>query len=78
MQLFCNGWITVKKSISYLLYFVIFFIFRPKEDDTEEPKAKRLNISPSLPVTRAVFIDSTWNQSRGIYKDQRLRGKESL
>ncbi|XP_047107631.1 tRNA-uridine aminocarboxypropyltransferase 1 isoform X1 [Schistocerca piceifrons] len=27
----------------------------------------------NLPVTRAVFIDSTWNQSRGIYKDPRLR-----
>nr|CAD7401551.1 unnamed protein product [Timema cristinae] len=26
-----------------------------------------------LPISRAVFIDSTWNQSRGIYKDQRLR-----
>ncbi|XP_063224248.1 tRNA-uridine aminocarboxypropyltransferase 1 isoform X2 [Bacillus rossius redtenbacheri] len=25
------------------------------------------------PVSRAVFIDSTWNQSRGIYKDPRLR-----
>lgn len=26
-----------------------------------------------LPVKRAVFIDSTWNQSRGIYKDPRVR-----
>ncbi|XP_046393131.1 tRNA-uridine aminocarboxypropyltransferase 1 isoform X2 [Ischnura elegans] len=25
-------------------------------------------------IHRAVFIDSTWNQSKGIYKDQRLRG----
>lgn len=26
-----------------------------------------------LPVTKAVFIDSTWNQSKGIYKDERIR-----
>ena len=27
----------------------------------------------TLPVTKAVFIDSTWNQSNGIYKDERLK-----
>ncbi|XP_018575427.1 DTW domain-containing protein 1 isoform X2 [Anoplophora glabripennis] len=26
-----------------------------------------------LSITRAVFIDSTWNQSKGIYKDERIR-----
>lgn len=26
-----------------------------------------------FPITKAVFIDSTWNQSKGIYKDERLR-----
>ncbi|XP_053658269.1 tRNA-uridine aminocarboxypropyltransferase 1 [Anopheles marshallii] len=26
----------------------------------------------NFPVKRAVFIDSTWNQCRGIYKDERL------
>lgn len=26
-----------------------------------------------LPITKAVFIDSTWNQSKGIYKDERIR-----
>lgn len=25
-------------------------------------------------VHRAVFIDSTWNQSRGIFKDPRIKG----
>lgn len=25
-----------------------------------------------LPITRAIFIDSTWNQSKGIYKDERI------
>ncbi|XP_043269623.1 tRNA-uridine aminocarboxypropyltransferase 1 isoform X2 [Venturia canescens] len=27
----------------------------------------------TLPITRAVFIDSTWHQTKAIYKDQRLR-----
>lgn len=27
----------------------------------------------NMPVNRAVFIDSTWNQSRSIYKDERIR-----
>lgn len=27
-----------------------------------------------FPITRAVFIDSTWHQTKSIYKDQRLRG----
>lgn len=26
-----------------------------------------------FPVEKAVFIDSTWNQSRGIYKDERIK-----
>lgn len=30
-------------------------------------------LSNELPVKRAVFIDSTWNQSRGIYKDDRVK-----
>lgn len=25
-----------------------------------------------LPISKAIFIDSTWNQSKGIYKDERL------
>lgn len=28
--------------------------------------------SRDLPITKAVFIDSTWNQSKGIYKDDRI------
>jgi hypothetical protein len=43
-----------------------------------EPRAKKLNIDTKFPVTKAVFIDSTWNQSRGIYKDQRIRGMTLL
>nr|XP_023014124.1 DTW domain-containing protein 1 [Leptinotarsa decemlineata] len=26
-----------------------------------------------LPISKAIFIDSTWNQSRGIYKDERIK-----
>lgn len=26
-----------------------------------------------LPITKAVFIDSTWSQSRGIYQDERIQ-----
>lgn len=33
----------------------------------------RIYTYDNLPIKRAVFIDSTWNQSRGIYKDERLR-----
>lgn len=57
-----------------------------EKEEMGEPKAKRRsicsNISPpesnssamsSKPyVLRAVFIDSTWNQSRGMFKDSRL------
>ncbi|XP_030370562.1 DTW domain-containing protein 1, partial [Scaptodrosophila lebanonensis] len=32
----------------------------------------------NLPIRRAVFIDSTWNQSRGIYADTRIRGLRTL
>lgn len=30
------------------------------------------NISYELPIKKAVFIDSTWNQSRSIYKDDKI------
>lgn len=30
------------------------------------------NIACELPIKKAVFIDSTWNQSRSIYKDERI------
>lgn len=59
-----------KNAVSVDSYFLSS---RTGHEETEEPKAKRLNVGSSLPITRAVFIDSTWNQSRGIYKDQRLR-----
>ncbi|XP_033212042.1 DTW domain-containing protein 1 isoform X2 [Belonocnema kinseyi] len=30
-------------------------------------------IRTDLPVTRAIFIDSTWHQTKSIYKEQKLR-----
>lgn len=30
-------------------------------------------LSKSLPINRVIFIDSTWNQSKGIFKDDRIR-----
>lgn len=32
-----------------------------------------LSGSNKLPIEKAIFIDSTWNQSKGIYKDERLK-----
>ncbi|EDV92683.1 GH18899 [Drosophila grimshawi] len=32
----------------------------------------------TLPIKRAVFIDSTWNQSRSIYADERVRGLRTV
>jgi len=46
--------------------------YRTPESDEPACKKERRN---EVPITRAIFIDSTWNQSRGIYKDQRLRGE---
>lgn len=31
-----------------------------------------------LPIQRAVFIDSTWNQCRGIYKNPQISGMKSV
>lgn len=31
------------------------------------------NFNRSLPIEKAIFIDSTWNQSKSIYKDERLK-----
>lgn len=37
-----------------------------------------LKLLNNLPVDRAVFIDSTWHQSRGIYKDDRIKNLPSI
>lgn len=41
--------------------------------DETEGKHQSKNSPRPLPITKAVFIDSTWNQSKGIYKDNNIR-----
>ncbi|XP_035778575.1 tRNA-uridine aminocarboxypropyltransferase 1-like [Anopheles albimanus] len=41
--------------------------------DADEDDALR-----RFPVRRAIFIDSTWSQCRGIYKDERLSGLRTV
>lgn len=44
-------------------------------DDDDKPSAAQNSLRytlDNLPINRAVFIDSTWNQSRSIYKDPRI------
>nr|XP_045619671.1 tRNA-uridine aminocarboxypropyltransferase 1-like [Procambarus clarkii] len=38
----------------------------------EEPQMKRNK--PHIPFSRAVFIDCTWNQTRKLYHDERIKG----
>jgi hypothetical protein len=51
------------------------------EDDKEKQQScEQMNESytiENLPIKRAVFIDSTWNQCRGIYKDPRINSIKS-
>ncbi|XP_002136980.2 DTW domain-containing protein 1 [Drosophila pseudoobscura] len=47
-------------------------------EDQPETTSKRSYTYGNLPVRRAVFIDSTWNQSRGIYADERVRGLRTV
>lgn len=43
-----------------------------QNDETKQQNKQKYSID-SLPIKRAVFIDSTWNQCRGIYKDDRIK-----
>lgn len=45
------------------------------DNNKSESKLSELE---ELPIKKAVFIDSTWNQSRGIYKDERLKSLPCL
>ncbi|KAH8338540.1 hypothetical protein KR059_008404 [Drosophila kikkawai] len=48
------------------------------EDDDKPEQELRCWKLDNLPIRRAVFIDSTWNQSRGIYADERVRGLRTV
>lgn len=39
-----------------------------------EPPKKKLKSTSESPFERVLFIDSTWNQVRSIYSDERLQG----
>ncbi|KAF5298463.1 hypothetical protein FQR65_LT01242 [Abscondita terminalis] len=41
-------------------------------------KINRFKETNVLPIQKAVFIDSTWNQSKGIYKDVRINSLRSV
>lgn len=42
-----------------------------KNDETMNENS--LLMTNGLPITRAIFIDSTWQQTKAIYKEQKLR-----
>lgn len=42
-------------------------------ENVEEQTPASVYTYDNLPIKKAVFIDSTWNQSRGIYKDERVK-----
>lgn len=49
--------------------------YKRKAGDTEGEKSKKQKISSEEPpFERAIFIDSTWKQTKGIIADDRLKG----
>lgn len=38
----------------------------------------KMKHTKQIPIKKAVFIDSTWNQSKGIYKDERIKSIPSV
>lgn len=49
--------------------------YKRKAEDTEGEKSKKQKIlSGEPPFERAIFIDSTWKQTKGIIADDRLKG----
>lgn len=47
-------------------------LLRCRLTDLLEEDSKKHQLAHRLPVQKAVFIDSTWSQCRGIYKDERV------
>lgn len=48
------------------------------DDGDSSTSSSNRHQQPDLPVKRAIFIDSTWNQSRSIYKDPKIRALRSV
>lgn len=73
-----NYGMPIGQNVGTLLRFRLSTL---KLDDTSTADAKQMYCSynfNNLPVKRAVFIDSTWNQSRSIYKDPRIRSLQCV
>nr|XP_019532451.2 DTW domain-containing protein 1-like [Aedes albopictus] len=43
-----------------------------EQSSSDEDETRKPGLAYRLPVRKAVFIDSTWSQCRGIYKDERV------
>lgn len=55
-----------------LLKFKLNEVVDKEENAFDEPQSSGCYTLDNLPIKRAVFIDSTWNQSRSIFKDPRI------
>lgn len=51
---------------------------RKNEDTTTEDQKKQRTSLRDPPFERAVFIDSTWKQTKGIIADDRLKGTHDM
>lgn len=51
---------------------------RKNEDTTTEDQKKQRTYLIDPPFERAVFIDSTWKQTKGIIADDRLKGTHDM
>ncbi|XP_014488641.1 PREDICTED: DTW domain-containing protein 1 [Dinoponera quadriceps] len=49
-------------------------LFKEVKDEEGQDSTILRRIKSELPVKRAIFIDSTWQQTKEIYKDVRFRG----
>lgn len=45
----------------------------PDERDDDNDTSRLAYNLDNLPIKKAVFIDSTWNQCRAIFKDERMK-----
>lgn len=56
---------TLKEAIQNMMY--------EDKHKFQTPQSVKNTTDGYLPITRAVFIDSTWNQCKGIHKDPKLQ-----
>lgn len=56
----------------------VVLIYPGKDSKTVKEYSSEISRNGGQFFTRAVFIDSTWNQSKGIYKDERIRSLPTI